>query len=208
MLSLVIKAAIVECRWFTVCCYWPWFIGWRVGGWLGQQLRGLEGADRVAADCRLETGRHKTTLKEQGVRHGAEPNGRPALNETASFFGEFFNLNSIWIVLKIWHQASLVSTLRERLYRPNKSAANRWIYGFIGKFASANQWTTLGGGCFFFMARVSAVNFHFFRCGGESVGGGFIGSVADGRNLWFPMKGKHSDVNYRSIGLFCETKTR
>ena len=56
---------------------------------MGQQLRGLEGADRVAADCRLETGRHKTTLKEQGVRHGAEPNGRPALNETASFFGEF-----------------------------------------------------------------------------------------------------------------------
>ena len=98
MLSLVIKAAIVECRWFTVCCYWPWFIGWRVGGWLGQQLRGLEGADRVAADCRLETGRHKTTLKEQGVRHGAEPNGRPALNETASFFGELqfeFHLNCL-----------------------------------------------------------------------------------------------------------------
>ena len=136
MLSLVIKAAIVECRWFTVCCYWPWFIGWRVGGWLGQQLRGLEGADRVAADCRLETGRHKTTLKEQGVRHGAEPNGRPALNETASFFGEFFNLNSILIVLKIWHQASLVSTLRERLYR---RINQRPIVGFMDSSANLHR---------------------------------------------------------------------
>ena len=57
------------------------------GGWLGSSRRGLKGADRVAADCRLETGRHKTPLKEQGVRHGGDPNGRPAVTEQP--VGEF-----------------------------------------------------------------------------------------------------------------------
>jgi hypothetical protein len=58
-----------------------------VGGWLGSSRRGLKGADRVAAHCRLETGRHKTPLKEQGVRHGRDPNGRPAVTEQP--VGEF-----------------------------------------------------------------------------------------------------------------------
>jgi hypothetical protein len=66
----------------------------------------------------------------------------------------------------------------------------------------------LGGGCF--DGSDWAVNFHFFWCGGESGGGGFIGSATcrwtDSWNLWFPMKGKRPDVNYGSIRLFCEDK--
>jgi hypothetical protein len=67
-----------------------------VGGWLSSR-RGLKGADRVAADCRLETGRHKTPLKEQGVRHGDDPNGRPAVTASCQLvnFQLDFDLNCL-----------------------------------------------------------------------------------------------------------------
>jgi hypothetical protein len=63
----------------------------------------------------------------------------------------------------------------------------------------------LGGDCF--DGSDWAVNFHFFWFGGESGAADLLAPPhADGRNLWFPMKGKQLDVNYGSIRLFCEDK--